>query len=848
MKEPDRKPSSVLIARYHKRSAWGVLMFLAAALPLSAQQIDLSLHPTAVPDSFEVRATSTGAPFDGLPNGTFTIRWESVAGGVLTNSDLAVACGGYSFGNSVGTLDVLDHRYFTINFFGVRPLSEAGCPITSAGMSLGGLRIRELSGCRNVELVSNAFVDLNNFAYYISMGGVDVTGDITSGPLPSGDCPPCIPVTITGTEAAPVPYCAFGVDLSVTASGSGALDYSWYRPDGSPLAWLPQISSPYEPAGVYTVVVSNACGSDTAQVEALFDQGLCVPPVFDSVWYTPWAGWAGIDPGIQLQTTVSGGCSEVVWTMPWGDMVSENPQHVVNVSNPTDGTYLAVVSNLCGSDTVEIMVLAPEPCSGPSVSNTTIISTSDSCSTGTAQFSATVTGPGPVTTGWYSPTGALLTGALQFTLPFAPWGTYTFIATNYCTSDTVAIFHGPSDTTGLAACQPPQILSLTTELLSCLNDTVQLIATTLLTGPCASLVWSNVEVLSISGDTTIAVLVYADPIILTVTNGCGQASAVAPLTVEYPHEDQRYLCGNPGVLSLDSIMHLSFSYEGGEWSYAGQPHAPFYDPALDTTGLYVYTSMLSCPVVHFYLTEYQGAYAGEDSAIAICAADPPFPMFDLIGGVPEADGAWLFSGSVTDQIFDPALDPAGVYAYRVTVWESLGVACADEALLTVVVTPTVAWYSDLDDDGLGDPAHGIQACEQPPGTVDNADDGCPALFGTAGDACDDGDPETVLDMITAECECAGDPDNGINDNATGTIALWPNPNRGGAFFLRLPMSSGQVELTITDATGRIVLCSATTTSFAPLQVSLPANVASGWYTLRIVSGLGAETLRFVVGR
>lgn len=162
-------------------------MGLAHRLP--AQQIDLSLHATAVPDSFEVRATATSGIFMAVPNATFSLRWEVAAGGVAQNSDIRRACDGFSLSNQTGTIDIADHRYFTLVLFGDRPLGPE-CAIGPEGRTIAGIRIRQLSGCRHVQLVQNAYTQLNNLNYYFSIGGVPVTGAITSAPIPGGRADP----------------------------------------------------------------------------------------------------------------------------------------------------------------------------------------------------------------------------------------------------------------------------------------------------------------------------------------------------------------------------------------------------------------------------------------------------------------------------------------------------------------------------------------------------------------------------------------------------------------------------------------------------------------------------------
>lgn len=826
--------------------AVSALLLLAVNSSSFGQQVDLSLHATAVPDSFEVRARSTLGSFGGLPNAVFTVRWEVSAGGVLDNSDIQAACNTYTLSNSTGTVDVLNHRYFTINLFGIRPLWQAGCPIDTSGMVLGGFRIHDLVGCRNVELAENGFTWLNNYAYYFSIAGADVTGVITSEAITAGNCPPCEPPDLTMINASPVPYCGYGVDLMATATGT-ALDYTWFGPDGEPLGWLPQAQAPYGTAGNYMVIVSNVCGVDTETVEAVWDPDLCTPPVIDSVGYVPWNGWGG--PGIQLWATVTGSCPERTWEMPWGDVIPANPQDLVNVANPPDGVYIAVVTNDCGSDTMELVLVAPEPCTGPLLSNVAI-TTEDSCYTGPVQFTATVTGPGPVSTAWYDSNGQVLTGSSEFELPFAPWGQYWITVSNYCTIDTVIIFHGPSDTTGLSACEPPEILSVGPELLTCFNDTIALVASTVLNGPCAQMTWSSVDILSVNGDTSTAIFNDLAPVVLTLTNACGQVSAVVPVEAVYPQQLLEQLCRTPDALSLDSIMQLTFPFSGGDWVHVDVAHGSMYDPAVDTTGLYQYYTLVSptayCNVLDLYIQEFPGVYAGEDSSVVVCSTDPSFLLFDAVAAGPQPGGNWLYDGLATDPEFNPSIDPPGVYTYRLTVYQNLGFACTEEADVTVSVIPSSIWFADVDADGLGAPDESLGACAQPTGYVTNSDDDCPLLFGVVGDTCDDGNPDTANDIITESCACEGDSSTAVADRNTMEIALWPNPNSGDAFSLQLPFDAGDALVSLSDATGRALMHITVSSSLVPIFIKLPAHLGSGTYVVNIITARRTLSLRLII--
>ncbi len=88
-------------------------------------------------------------------------------------------------------------------------------------------------------------------------------------------------------------------------------------------------------------------------------------------------------------------------------------------------------------------------------------------------------------------------------------------------------------------------------------------------------------------------------------------------------------------------------------------------------------------VVQMFIAPYPDP--GPDTTVTVCATSATF-ILDVLLGHADAGGNWTApDGTPTDNSFDPATDPAGVYSYHLT-----GSAyCADTlARVTIVVNPT----------------------------------------------------------------------------------------------------------------------------------------------------------------
>lgn len=721
---------------------------------LQAQQINLSLHATAVPDSFEVRATSTGVTYDQIISAVFTVRWEAAAGGVMSFADMRMACNAYLPAPTGGVQQVGDFNYFCFALLSDRNLSAAGCQITTAGMPLLGFRIRQLAGCRNVQLIQNLYTAQNNRNYFISMGGSDVTGQMNTSPIQGGTCGPCVPpvildVSTTGFLPCVDPMPAY---VEVVAEGFG-LEYKWFAPGATqPFQYLPAFMIPNPVIGSYQVVVSNACGADAAWLGMVHDlSGLdsCEAPVILGVTTN-----APICEGETLHLVAeveeNGPCTHYSWS---GQNVVAADSTVTTAPN-SGGSYVLTVENACGNVS---MTVVPDP-------------------------------------------GSTCTG-------------------------------------------PPVIHGITTSGGGCSTDTTFFLADVEVQGNCISYHWIGDHIIE-DGYPSMQVTQGNGVYWLVVTNECGSTMEDVVIVADFPEAQSNYvICTPEGPLDLFPAIEFYAEVGGGYWTHDGVAYGStyLYDPAVDTTGHYIYHYPNGCAWVDLNLSEYTPRYAGVDASLSICSNAPPVDLSPLLGADSYPGGNWYYDAFGTmNGIYDPAYFTGSVIVFRYMVGPY---PCRDTAYVTVTEVPATAWYTDVDGDGLGDPADSVLSCDPVEGRVSVGGDACPQIFGTVGDTCDDGDPGTSGEVINAECVCAGGV--GVEAlNATGGWRLWPNPAHD-QLFLQGRADQGPVVLTVLDASGRTVQQRRVVAGSAPITVET-GSLAPGAYGLHLRAQGSVQVLRFVV--
>ena len=405
------------------------------------QAISVGLYPTAVPDSFEVRLVSTSGTYGGIVNMTATLRWEASAGGAVNSGDMATPCSALQLINIGGLVTSGSHNYCTLNILGLHPAIDE-CAITPAGIVAGGVRIRQLTGCRHVAIINDMFTDQNNLGYFISVGGVDLTGGIATGPIASGSCTPCEAPVITGiTQDTLVMFCTTGqVDLFAAASGVG-VEYQWYGPDPLVLQGAATMAG-YEQwlhladgvVGMYTAIAINDCGTDTGSVVVAQDTN-CVPPQILSIDHTPLT-CIGCAFDLSASVQSAGLCPQFIWT---GPVEVADATLSTTVQSAVPGLYQLIASNGCGSDTMTEAVILYTGCDPPLILD--VASNAPICDGDTLILSAQVADSvQTVSFSWigYGPGGPypVAENAPLVTLPDPHTAVYWLTVTNACGSST----------------------------------------------------------------------------------------------------------------------------------------------------------------------------------------------------------------------------------------------------------------------------------------------------------------------------------------------------------------------------------------------------------------------------
>lgn len=166
-------------------------------------------------------------------------------------------------------------------------------------------------------------------------------------------------------------------------------------------------------------------------------------------------------------------------------------------------------------------------------------------------------------------------------------------------------------------------------------------------------------------------------IIVNTAPNAGISTAVALCSSGSPVALNGLLGGTPGT--------------GGTWTFGNVEHLPFFDPAVDVSGAYVYTMVGLAPctnaVAQVQITLVPSSNAGTSGTIAACVGDAAILLTNGLGGTPNASGTWNDddgTGQLTGAILNASNLAPGSYHFTHTVAGN-GPCAAATAVVTVVL-------------------------------------------------------------------------------------------------------------------------------------------------------------------
>ncbi|MEO8587783.1 MAG: gliding motility-associated C-terminal domain-containing protein [Flavobacteriales bacterium] len=517
--------------------------------------------------------------------------------------------------------------------------------------------------------------------------GTDQSGTYTYTVTGQSPCLPDVATVIVTVNTAPnagtggtVVRCSNDAAFSLFTQlgGSPTSGGTWTGPSGAHGATF---TPGTDPAGVYTYLVAGQapCSNATSVLNV-------------SVVSAPNAGINGAttvcstDAPFGLAGFLTGSPdANGTWTGPAG---ANNGTFVPGTSTPGTYTYTVPGQSPCANDLATVQVTVVQPPSAGTNASLTV------CSDAPPVDLFALLGGSPTAGGsWTRPNGTAHSGTY---LPGTEVGgtyTYTVVGAAPCANATatvqiVRVIAPNAGTNGnTTVCSTNSAFAL----LGLLGGT-----------PSGTGTWRDPSNAVFSGTFvpgTSAPGVYA--YVVTGAVPCGNDTAFVTVAVNIaPNAGTNgatTVCSSAAPFNLFPLLGGTPGV-GGSWTRPnGTPSTGTYTPGVSSAGGYTYIVSGTTPCLDasavVVVSENRQPVAGTNAAFQRCSTDGPVDLFTILGGVPDAGGAWSGPGGASSGIFIPGTSLPGVYTYTVT-----GTAPCTNVTATVTATVNLAPNAGTDGD------------------------------------------------------------------------------------------------------------------------------------------------------